>query len=115
MNRAGNFIEPTLASFSAAADAEMPSDTRVMITNSPNPEAYPITSFTWIILYKEQAYSNRTIDVAQATVNTIRWLTGADAQAIATSVNYAPLPQQAAAKADAILREVTYEGHTILK
>ena len=60
MNKAGNFIEPTLGSFTAAASTEMPADTRIMITNSSNPEAYPITSFTWIIMYKEQGYADRT-------------------------------------------------------
>ena len=59
-NSAGNYVEPTLDSFSAAASVEMPADTRIMITNSPNPEAYPITSFTWAILYKEQSYRDRS-------------------------------------------------------
>ncbi len=78
MNRSGNYIEPTLASFTAAAVAEMPADTRIMITNSANPEAYPITSFTWIIMYKEQAYGDRSPATAEATVNAVSWLTGAE-------------------------------------
>jgi len=40
----------------------------------------------------------------------VRWLTGADAQSIAKSVNYASLPQQAAEKAEALLRGITYDG-----
>ncbi len=54
---------------------EMPADTRIMITNSDNPEAYPITSFTWIIMYKEQAYADRSPAIAKATVNAVSWLT----------------------------------------
>ncbi|HOU95870.1 MAG TPA: phosphate ABC transporter substrate-binding protein PstS [Bacteroidales bacterium] len=115
MNSSGNFIEPTLASFTSAANVEIPDDTRVMITNSPNPDAYPITSFTWIILYKEQAYANRTLEVAKATVEAVRWLTMPDAQAIATSVHYASLPQQAVEKAEALLRGITYEGKPVLE
>jgi phosphate transport system substrate-binding protein len=68
MNSAGFYIEPTLESFTAAAAAEMPADTRVMITNSPNPAAYPITSFTWIIMYKELAYGKHSSEAAEAAV-----------------------------------------------
>lgn len=115
MNKAGNFIEPTLSSFSAAASAEMPADTRIMITNSDNPEAYPITSFTWIIMYKEQAYGDRSHATAEATVKAVSWLTQGNAQAIATSVHYAPLPQNASEQAALNLKGITYEGQTVLK
>ncbi len=114
-NGAGNYVEPTLESFTAAADVEMPADTRVMITNSQNPAAYPITSFTWIILYKEQAYRDRSEDAANATVNAVKWLTGANAQAIATSVHYASLPQKAAEQAATLLSTITFDGKQVLK
>ena len=86
MNSAGLFIEPTLESFTAAAAAEMPADTRVMLTNSPNPAAYPITSFTWIIMYKELAYGKHSSEAAEAAVKTVKWLTGEEAQADRKSV-----------------------------
>ncbi len=114
-NSAGNYVEPTLDSFSAAASVEMPADTRIMITNSPNPEAYPITSFTWAILYKEQSYRGRSAETASATVNTLLWLTGPGAQAIATSVHYAKLPQNASEQAAVLLKSITYNGEPILK
>ncbi len=115
MNNAGFYIEPTLDSFSAAAASEMPEDTRVMITNSSNPAAYPITSFTWIILYSDLAYGNHSREAAEATVNTVKWLTGEEAQAIATSVHYASLPQNAALQAATLLKGITYQGEPILK
>jgi phosphate transport system substrate-binding protein len=115
MNSAGNFIEPALGSFTAAANTEIPADTRVMITNSSSPEAYPITSFTWIIMYKEQSYADRTRATAEATVNAVKWLTGGNAQAIATSVHYAPLPQKASEQAAKILKGITYKNIPILK
>ncbi len=115
LNAAGNFVEPTLASFTAAADNEIPSDTRIMITDSQSPEAYPITSFTWIILYKEQAYANRTFESATATINVIKWLTEDNAQAIATSVHYASLPAKAAQQAAIILKGVTFNGKSLLE
>jgi phosphate transport system substrate-binding protein len=115
MNSAGSYIEPTLESFTAAAEAEMPADARVMITNSPNPAAYPISSFTWIIMYKELAYGRHSSEAATAAVETVRWLTGEEAQAIATSVHYAALPQNAALQAAALLKGITYEGAPVLK
>jgi phosphate transport system substrate-binding protein len=115
MNSSGKFIEPTLGSFTAAAAAELPPDTRIMITNSSHPEAYPITSFTWIIMYKEQAYGDRSHATAEATVNAVSWLTKGNAQAIATSVHYAPLPQKASEQAALILKGITYEGQPVMK
>ncbi|HUW91724.1 MAG TPA: phosphate ABC transporter substrate-binding protein PstS [Bacteroidales bacterium] len=114
-NGAGNYVEPALESFTAAADGEIPADTRIMITNSQNPDAYPITSFTWIILYKEQAYRKRSAETAAATVNTVKWLTGTNAQAIATSVHYASLPQKAAEQAAVLLSKITFNGVPVLK
>jgi phosphate transport system substrate-binding protein len=115
MNSAGFFIEPTLESFTAAAAAEIPADTRVMITNSPNPAAWPITSFTWIIMYRELAYGKHSQEAAEAAVNTVKWLTGEEAQAIATSVHYAALPQNASIQAAHLLKGITYQGEPILK
>ena len=89
-NKAGNFIKPSVESVSAAAQVDIPADTRVMLTNSSNPGAYPISGFTWIILYKEQHYNNRSISQAEETLNFLQWLIGPEGQSIAPKVNYAP-------------------------
>ncbi len=114
-NSAGEYVLPTMASVSAAAKGDIPEDTRVMLTNSSDPESYPISGFTWIILYKEQNYNNRTLAQAEATLNLLDWMVSPEAQAQAPNVNYAPLTEDAAAKAKAILRTVTYDGKPILK
>ena len=114
-NSAGNYIVPSIASVSAAANAEIPADTRVMLTNSSDPEAYPISGFTWIILYKEQNYDGRSKEQALATVTFLDWLMSDEAQGQAEKVHYAPLPASAAAKAKTILRSVTYDGTALLK
>ncbi|MCX6236036.1 MAG: phosphate ABC transporter substrate-binding protein PstS [Bacteroidia bacterium] len=114
-NKAGNFIEPSVQSISAAAKADIPADTRVMLTNSSDPDAYPISAFTWIILYKEQAYSDRSRQQAEETIKFLDWLIGADAQTIAQKVDYAPLPEKVAGLAKDILKSVTYNGEAILK
>lgn len=70
-NQAGNFIVPSTTSISAAASVEIPADTRTMITNSQAPAAYPISCFTWILLYQEQAYNERTRNPSQRNRPTI--------------------------------------------
>ncbi len=113
-NSSGNYITPSIASVSAAAKGAIPDDTRIMLTNSDDPDAYPISGFTWIILYKEQNYNGRSKEQALATVTLLDWLESEEAQSQAEKVHYAPLPQAAAEKAKAILRTVTYDGTPLL-
>lgn len=112
-NSSGRFISPDVKTVSAAARVLIPADTRVMVTNSQDPEAYPISGFTWIILYKEQSYNNRTVDQAKTVVNFLEWLIGQDGQSIAESVNYAPLPAQVSETAKNILKSITYNGKPV--
>lgn len=114
-NSSGVYIEPSIASISAAAQGEIPDDTRITLTNSSDPASYPISGFTWIILYKEQAYNGRSKNQAMGTVTFLDWLISEQAQAQASKVNYAPLPTLAVTKAKAILRSVTYDGKALLK
>ena len=114
-NKSGNFIAPSVQSISAAAKGEIPEDTRIMLTNSNDPDAYPISAFTWIILYKEQAYNGRSRQQAEETVKFLNWLVGSDAQAVAQKVDYAPLPEKASVLAKAIIKSITYEGDPLLK
>lgn len=114
-NSAGNYIEPSIASVSAAAKGEIPADTRIMLTNSDDPEAYPISGFTWIILYKDQNYNGRSKEQAMATVSFLDWLVSEEAQGQAEKVHYAPLPAPAVTKAKAILRSVTFGNELLLQ
>jgi len=114
-NQAGNYIEPSIESISAAAQGEMPADTRVMLTNSTDANAYPISGFTWLIVYKNQSYDGRTKEQAKATLEFLDWIISADAQSVASKVNYAPLPEKAVIQAKAILRSVTYNGEALLQ
>jgi phosphate transport system substrate-binding protein len=109
-NSSGNYINPDIKSVTAAARMEIPEDTRVMVTNSSDPEAYPISGFTWIILYKEQSYNNRPAVRASETIRFLDWLLGEEGQSVAESVNYAPLPSESSSAAKKILSSITYEG-----
>jgi len=115
LNKAGKFIKPSLASVSAAGKGAIPADTRIMLTNSDATLAYPIAGFTWLLIYKEQNYNNRTLAQATATLKLLSWMLDKDAQAIASTVNYAPLPEGVVKQAKAILSSVTYDGKPVLK
>ena len=105
MNKAGKYIEPSLDSVSAAAKTKMPSDFRVSITNSPDPEAYPISGFTWLLIYKNQ------IDKAKAqALSRMAWWAIHDAQKYNTELGYAPLPDDIVKKAEEKILSVTVGG-----
>ncbi|MDL2215350.1 phosphate ABC transporter substrate-binding protein PstS [Dysgonomonas sp. OttesenSCG-928-M03] len=112
-NSAGNFVVANDKSISASADVDMPDDTRVVITDSSNPEAYPISTFTWIILYKEQNYNNRSEAQAKALVGLLKYITGKGGQDIAVKTHYASLPVKAQEKTAAIIKSITFGGKPV--
>lgn len=112
-NASGNFILPSVESVSASAKGEMPADTRVSLTNTDAADGYPIASFTWLIIYKEQNYNDRSADQAAQTIKLIDWVVSEAAQKETTKVHYAPLPEAAVAKAKAVLSKVTYNGKVL--
>lgn len=114
-NASGNFIAPTLASISAAADIDnMPKDLRVSITNTSAPEGYPISSFSYILVYQNQSYDNRTQAKAQATINLIDWMIH-EGQEFNESLKYGKLPEKVVKKATNRLETVTYNSKSLLK
>jgi phosphate transport system substrate-binding protein len=90
-NQSGEFIVPDVKSVTAAAAgamATMPKDFRVSITNSPGQGAYPISSFTWILLYESPEAKSK----AAAMNEFMKWALG-DGQKLAADLGYAPLPE----------------------
>jgi phosphate transport system substrate-binding protein len=93
-NKAGTFITPSLASVTEAAAGAMdemgPStDFRVSITNSPGAQAYPISSFTWLLVRKEYPDAAKARELAKFI-----WWCETEGQAQAPKLGYAPLPAQ---------------------
>ena len=114
-NKAGNFIEPNIKSTSAAANIDMPDDTRVSLTDTDATDGYPISGFTWLILYKEQNYSpDRTRERAEELVKLLWWMLH-EGQQIAEPMKYAPIPAAAVSKGEKILQSVVYSGQPLLK
>jgi phosphate transport system substrate-binding protein len=95
-NRSGAFITASLESVTAAAAgaaASMPDDFRVSITDAAGPQAYPISSFTWLLLYRTPADKVR----GKVMVDFMKWAL-TDGQQTAPSLGYAPLPHEVAEK-----------------
>jgi phosphate transport system substrate-binding protein len=90
-NSAGEFVRADVASVTAAAAAAasvMPRDFRVSVTNAPGKGVYPISSFTWLLLYENP----KDRQMARVMVDFVRWAL-TEGQKLAPSLGYAPLPE----------------------
>ena len=108
-NSSGTFITPSVASASAAADGvTLPANMLVMITNSSNPTAYPITGFTWLLVYQNQKDQVK----GQELVNLLWWIL-TSAQQYNNALTYPALPASAVAIAEAEVSSMTYNGQAL--
>lgn len=90
-NAAGKFVDPSLKAVTAAAATAgigPETDFRVSITNAPGDEAYPIASFTWLLVPKTPPDTAK----AHKLKGFLNWMLQPDAQRIAADLSYAPLP-----------------------
>jgi phosphate transport system substrate-binding protein len=95
-NSSGTFVKPSLAAVSAAAAGaakEMPDDFRVSITNAPGKAAYPISSFTWLLIPEKFSDASKR----DALKGFLKWALD-DGQNYAESLSYAKLPKEVVAK-----------------
>lgn len=110
INQYGTAVRANTQSVSESVkDVYVPKDMLLSITNSPNPKAYPISSFTYIILYKEQSYAGRSKEDADRLLKLAKWMVGAG-QNFRKDLGYVPLPAQAQRIAQNLLESVTYQG-----
>jgi phosphate transport system substrate-binding protein len=88
-NSSGNFVKASLESVTAAAASspKMPPDFRVSITNAPGKDAYPISSFTWLLVPQQSK------DAARGKIlsDFLNWMV-TDGQKMTAALSYAPLP-----------------------
>src|SRR5262249_45360435 len=93
-NSQGQFVKPTIeGTAEAAAGLEMPADFRVSITNAAGNTAYPIASFTYLLVYKDQTDKAK----GEALLRFLWWAIH-DGQASAKPLFYAPLPTPVVAR-----------------
>lgn len=112
-NKSGNFVSPTIASTSAAGNVQMPADSKVSLTDTEAPDGYPISGFTWALIYKEQSYDSRSKNRAENLVNLLWWNIH-EGQQYCAGLYYAPLSKEATVIAENILKSATYNGTPIL-
>ena len=112
-NSSGKFVAASLESTSASAKDNIPADTRIDLINSSSASAYPITSFTWLLLYKEQNYNGRSREQAKAMVDMMWWMIH-EGQSTNEPLFYGKLPAKAIKAAEANLKSVTYAGKPLL-
>jgi phosphate transport system substrate-binding protein len=107
-NAAGSFVEPSIDSVTAAAAASaanMPDDLRISITNATGAQAYPISSYTYILVYKNQKDAAK----GKALMDFLWWGIH-DGEGFAKELLYAPLPADIVRKAEAKINSVTANG-----
>ena len=111
-NAAGNFITPSLETVTAAAaGTKLPKDTdfRVSITNAPGDQAYPIASFTWLLVKKD----NKDAAKAKLIRDFLTWMITPEAQKMAAELHYAPLPDPVVSLVQARLPTLKASGKAI--
>ena len=103
-NQAGNFIKADLESVTAAAASvaqKMPDDFRVSITNAPGEKAYPISSFTWLLV--PEKFNDKT--KLKVMKDFLQWMS-TDGQKLTQELQYAPLPEDVVAKEQAAFSKI---------
>jgi phosphate transport system substrate-binding protein len=87
---------------------------KVSLTDTASADGYPVSGFTWILLYKNQKYGDRTQERAKALVDLIWWMTH-EGQKYAEPMQYAPLSKAAVEKAEKLIKSVTYGNTKLMK
>ena len=111
-NAAGNFIAPSLETVTAAAAGaklEKDTDFRVSVTNAPGAQAYPIASFTWLLVSKD----NKDPAKAKLIRDFLSWMITPEAQKMAAELHYAPLPAPVVSLVQARLPTLKAGGKSI--
>ena len=91
-NKSGQYVEPSLQATSAAAQGVTPpADLRFSTINSPNPQAYPISAVTFLLVWQDACKAGQTANQAKLVKNWLNYGLGAGQQ-VAPQLQYAPLP-----------------------
>ena len=102
-NAAGNFVKASLDTVTeaAASSPKMPADFRVSITNAPGKTAYPISSFTWLLIPVQAKDPKKGKIIADF----LNWMV-TDGQKMTSQLSYAPLPANVVEKVKAAIKQV---------
>jgi phosphate transport system substrate-binding protein len=114
INSSGNVIEPSLASTTSSADVPLPEDTRVIITNTAAPDGYPITGFSWALVYENLDASNAftSREQAEELVRFLIWII-TDGQELSELLDFARLPGPAVENNLERIGRIRWQGENI--
>jgi phosphate transport system substrate-binding protein len=110
-NASGKFVEPTLDAVTAAASdslANTPDDLRVSITNAPGAGSYPISSYTYLLVFKDMPDAAK----GKAIVDFLWWAIH-DGERFAQPLQYAPLPAEIVKRAETKINSITSGGKSL--
>lgn len=109
-NHSGRFVKATQQSLTAAAaSADLPADFRASITDAPGADAYPLASFTWLLIPQRQEDEHKNRVLAEF----LRWMIR-DGQPMAAIYGYAPLPKNVAIKVSKSISHIRRNGDEIV-
>jgi phosphate transport system substrate-binding protein len=109
-NQAGNFLAPSIdGTTAAAAGIDIPEDMKILITNEPGEDAYPIAGFTWILAYANQHDAGKGRTLAH-----FLWWAIHEGQSYAEDLDYGPLSDAAVKAAEAQIRKLMCDGSPCL-
>ncbi len=111
-NTAGKMVDPTLETVTAAAaSAKLPktTDFRVSITDAPGEKAYPIASFTWLLIPANNADAAKGKQIRDF----LNWMVSGDAQKMASELGYAPLPGDVQGLVKTLIKTLQAAGKVI--
>jgi phosphate transport system substrate-binding protein len=132
-NKAGNFVEPSLNSTQAAAQAAIMNGTSTSnstaavtlpsgdqswgngtLLDAPDPNSYPIASISYLLLYKELSTSIDSMERARALAEFVNW-TITDGQQLASPLHYVRLPDSVVQHDQQTLKSLTFNGQPVLQ
>jgi phosphate transport system substrate-binding protein len=109
-NKAGVYLPPSLEGAAEAANiAQLPDDMKVLVTDSANPKAYPISGFSWMVVYSNQKDPARADAIAH-----LAWWVIHDGQRYSSALLYAPLAPAAVKKSEALIKQIEVGGKPVL-
>lgn len=112
-NKSGNYVMPTLESVSQAANVKLPDNNCILLTDTESASGYPISAFTYIILYKDLGNNGKTITKAKSMIDFFHWMI-LDGQKFTKPLDYSPLPESAVKRADYILHQTRFNNRLLI-
>jgi phosphate transport system substrate-binding protein len=111
MNSAGNFITPSLDSVTAAAASaatSVPDDLRFSIVNAPGDTAYPISTATWMLAYRDMTDKAKGLALTR-----MLWWATHDGQRFNNDLLYATVPGEITTKSESFIRQINVNGQPV--